>query len=194
MRSNPGGWLQPFLEFYSPGFCATLSISSGQCENVNFKLDSPQSESDRGESQLKIGRVKGSLHIYHWSLSLYDIYSTSLLSLSRRALSKRSIPRPFSLSLAAHLLSLSLFHSPRLLSLSLSLSFSLSLSLARIFFFSVSLVRPTHRHTDLPTHRATDRATDRPTHRSTDPPTHRPTDPPNAEQPRRMAPAISRIL
>ena len=124
MRSNPGGWLQPFLEFYSPGFCATLGISSGQCGNVNFKLDSPQSESDRGESQLKIGRVKGSVHIYHWSLSLEDIYFTSLLSLSRRALSKRSIPHPFSLSLAAHLLSLSFTR--RAFSLSLSLSLSIS--------------------------------------------------------------------
>ena len=69
MRSNPGGWLQPFLEFYSPGFCATLGISSGQCENVNFKLDSPQSESDRGESQLNIGSTACWLHIFlpsHW--------------------------------------------------------------------------------------------------------------------------------
>ena len=32
-------------------------------EDVNFKLDSPQSESDRGESQLKIERAKWWLHI-----------------------------------------------------------------------------------------------------------------------------------
>ena len=69
MRSNPGGWLQPFLEFSSPGFCATLSISSGQCENVNFKLDSPLSESDRGESQLNVGRAACWSHLFlpsHW--------------------------------------------------------------------------------------------------------------------------------
>ena len=39
-------------------------------EDVNFKLDSPQSESDRGESQLKIERAKWWLHIFlpsHWT-------------------------------------------------------------------------------------------------------------------------------
>ena len=39
------------------------SYTNAKCDKVNIKLDSPQSESDRGESQLKIGRVKGSLHI-----------------------------------------------------------------------------------------------------------------------------------
>ena len=38
MRSCPGGWLQPFLGFYSPGFCAIVAISSGECEKDNFKL------------------------------------------------------------------------------------------------------------------------------------------------------------
>ena len=33
------------------------SYTNAQCENANVKLDSPQSESDRGESQLKMGRA-----------------------------------------------------------------------------------------------------------------------------------------
>ena len=31
------------------------SYTNAQCEHVNVKLDSPQSESDRGESLLNIG-------------------------------------------------------------------------------------------------------------------------------------------
>ena len=39
------------------------SYTNAQCENANVKLDSPQSESDRGESQLNIGRETLALHI-----------------------------------------------------------------------------------------------------------------------------------
>ena len=41
------------------------SYTNAQCENANVKLDSPQSESDRGESQLYIGSAACWLHIFH---------------------------------------------------------------------------------------------------------------------------------
>ena len=41
------------------------SYTNAQCENANVKLDSPQSESDRGESQLNIGSTACWLHIFH---------------------------------------------------------------------------------------------------------------------------------
>ena len=39
------------------------AYTNAKWEEVNFKLDSPQSESDRGESQVKIERAKWWLHI-----------------------------------------------------------------------------------------------------------------------------------
>ena len=45
------------------------SSTNAKCDKVNIKLDSPQSESDRGESQLNVGRAACWLHFFlpsHW--------------------------------------------------------------------------------------------------------------------------------
>ena len=45
------------------------SYTNAKCDKVNVKLDSPQSESDRGESQLNVGRAACWLHVFlpsHW--------------------------------------------------------------------------------------------------------------------------------
>ena len=45
------------------------SYTNAKCDKINVKLDSPQSESDRGESQLNVGRAACWLHFIlpsHW--------------------------------------------------------------------------------------------------------------------------------
>ena len=45
------------------------SYTSAKCDKVNIKLDSPQSESDRGESQLNVSGAACWLHLFlppHW--------------------------------------------------------------------------------------------------------------------------------
>ena len=66
-----------------------MSFTNAKCDKVNIKLDSPQSESDRGESQLNVARAACWLHFLlpsHWidehrSLCILDI-SPGALSLS----------------------------------------------------------------------------------------------------------------
>ena len=78
-----------------------------KCDKVNIKLDSSQSESDRGESQLNVARAACWLHYLlpsHWidehrSLCILDIspgalslsiLSKSLISVCRTLLNSRS--------------------------------------------------------------------------------------------------------
>ena len=49
------------------------AYTNAKWEEVNFKLDSPQSESDRGESQLKIERAKWWLHISLLGPSMFEL-------------------------------------------------------------------------------------------------------------------------
>ena len=83
------------------------SFTNAKCDKVNIKLDSPQSESDRGESQLNVARAACWLHFLlpsHWidehrSLCILDIspgalsvsiLSKSLISVCRTLLNSRS--------------------------------------------------------------------------------------------------------
>ena len=79
---------------------AQASYTNAQCDKVNVKLDSPQSESDRGESQLNIGSTACWLHIFlpsHWideKRELCTIYhSPAALSLSILSMSFLSVCR-----------------------------------------------------------------------------------------------------
>ena len=63
-RRSPG----PMTSMLQAAMCCAKRDGRGtytyaRWEEVNFKLDSPQSESDRGESQLKIERAQWWLHI-----------------------------------------------------------------------------------------------------------------------------------
>ena len=65
-RRSPGpmtSWLE--AEMLCEKTKGHASYTNAQCENANVKLDSPQSESDRGESQLYIGNTACWLHIFH---------------------------------------------------------------------------------------------------------------------------------
>ena len=104
------------------------SYTNAKCDKVNIKLDSPQSESDRGESQLNVRRAACWLHFFlppHWidetrelcilyispgalSLSILSMYflsvcrtlfNSSSLYLSSMVLVCRDVCLPFSLSL-----------------------------------------------------------------------------------------------
>ena len=104
------------------------SYTNAKCDKVNIKLDSPQSESDRGESQLDVGRAACWLHFFlpsHWTdetrelcilyispgalslsvLSMYflsvcrTLFNSSSLSLSSMVLVCRDVRISVSLSL-----------------------------------------------------------------------------------------------
>ena len=107
-RRSPGpmtSWLE--AEMFGEKRDEHTSFTNAKCDKVNIKLDSPQSESDRGESQLNVARAACWLHFLlpsHWidehrSLCILDIspgalslsiLSKSLISVCRTLLNSRS--------------------------------------------------------------------------------------------------------
>ena len=104
------------------------SYTNAKCDKVNIKLDSPQSESDRGESQLNVRRAACWLHFFlppHWideTRELCILYiSPGALSLSILSMYFLSVCRTLFHSSSLYLFSMVLVCRDVFLSVSLSL-------------------------------------------------------------------------